>query len=91
MKNISSKPGHRSTNLIAVEAIGSEHLVAEVMRFIEYHPPSRVSRNLCRMLLQYLTMDDATENLFFKDLIHDLDGVFELLEALQAEREKMQV
>lgn len=68
-----------------------EHLVAEVMRFIEYHPPSRVSRNLGRMLLQYLTLDDATENLFFKDLIYDLEGLFELLDALQTEREKMQV
>ena len=58
---------------------------SEFLRFIEYHPASRVNRNLRKMLLEFLMSDGVTEAFYFKDLMYDLEGLFELLDTIESE------
>jgi hypothetical protein len=55
----------------------------ELARFIEYHPAKRVSQNLRKMLMEFLTYEGATEVGYLQDLLYDLQGMFEFLEAIQ--------
>lgn len=63
----------------------SRSLQDELLRFMEYHPVSRFNRNLRKMLLEFLMQNGSVENLYFKDLVYDLDGLFELLDAIEIE------
>jgi hypothetical protein len=60
-------------------------LQEEVVRFMEYHPAGRLNRNLRKMLLEYLMHESALENFYLKDLLYDLEGLFELLDSMEAE------
>lgn len=53
-----------------------------LLHFVETHPMDRVSRNLRRVLVQALESDGFTEALDFKEIVHDLDGLFLLLDSL---------
>lgn len=53
-----------------------------LLTFIEYHPPARVSRVLRRMLVQWLMPDSAVEERDFRDIMYDVEGVFELLDGV---------
>lgn len=63
-------------------------LQAEFVRFIEYHPAARLSKNLRVMLLEFLQHDGAIEADYLKKLLYDLEGLFELLDAIEVERQK---
>lgn len=65
----------------------STALEEEFLRFAEYHPARRFSRNLRSMLLEFLMHDGTLEAFYLKDLLYDLEGLFELLEVIQAEGE----
>ncbi|HMR56641.1 MAG TPA: hypothetical protein PKC10_04935 [Cyclobacteriaceae bacterium] len=60
-------------------------LRAELVRFIEYHPADRVSKNLRMMLLEFLQHEGAIEADYLKKLLYDLEGLFELLDAIEVE------
>jgi hypothetical protein len=53
-----------------------------VLRFTEYHPVPRFSRNLRTLLLEFLMFEGATEVSYLPDLLYDLQGLFELFEVL---------
>lgn len=57
----------------------------EFVRFIEFHSARRLSRNLRTMLLEFLMYDGTTDAVYLKDLVHDLEGLFRLLEAIESE------
>lgn len=63
----------------------SDPLKEELLRFIEYHSAKRFSKNLRSMLLEFLMDDSAIESNYLKDLLYDLEGLFDLLEVIQAE------
>lgn len=58
----------------------------EFKRFLEYHSAGRMNRNLRRMLLEFMMTDGACENFYFKDLLYDLEGLFDLLDAIEADK-----
>jgi hypothetical protein len=61
---------------------GSEIVLqSEFLRFIEYHPPRRFSRGLRKMLMEFMMQDAAVEAFYLRDLLYDLEGLFELLDA----------
>jgi hypothetical protein len=62
-------------------------LAEELDRFIEYHPARRLSRNLRKMLMEFLTYEGATEARYLQDLLYDLQGLFEFLESIQQRQE----
>lgn len=78
------QPGERKAR-VTDDGIMSTHLREEVIRFIECHPARRFSRNLRRMLFEFLMTEGAVESLYLKDLLYDLDGLFELLEVIEGE------
>jgi hypothetical protein len=55
------------------------------VRFLEYHPAKRLSVNLRSWLLEFLMYDGSPEAEYLHDLVVDLDGLFDLLEAIQEE------
>jgi len=62
----------------------SEELRASFVRFIEYHPATRLSLNLRKMILEFLQYDGAIKASYLNDLLFDLEGLFELLDTIQA-------
>ncbi len=63
----------------------------EFVRFMEFHSAKRLSRNLRTMLLEFLMYDGTTEAVYLKDLVHDLDGLFRLLDAIESTGKNQQV
>ena len=61
----------------------STSLQEEILRFMEYHPANRFNRNLRKMLLEFLMQDGAVESLYLDDLLYDLEGLFQLLDAME--------
>ena len=55
------------------------------VRFLEYHPAKRFSVNLRSWLLEFLMYDGSVEAEYLRDLVIDLDGLFEMLEVVQEE------
>jgi len=62
-------------------------LQRELLQFAEYHPVNRISRNLRTMLIDFLMYDGAIETSYLQDLLYDLQGLFELFEAIQLDSE----
>lgn len=62
----------------------NEHVQQEFIRFIKYHPASRLSKNLRTMLLEFLMTEGAMEAEYLQDLLFDLEGLFELLDAVDS-------
>ncbi len=69
----------------------SKELQIEVATFFEYAPPARLSRNLRKLLLSYLSQQRDGHNLDMDDLLLDLQSLFALLDAVQDEMEKQRV
>lgn len=65
----------------------SPALTGEVLRFIEYHPAKRFDKNLRKLLIEFLQFDGAMEAGYLDDLLYDLEGLYTLLDAIQAEAE----
>lgn len=61
----------------------ADDLREEFLRFVDFHSAKRFSKNLRKMLLEFLTNDAALETIYLKDLLYDLDGLFDLLDAIQ--------
>lgn len=56
----------------------------EFLRFIDFHQAKRLNKNLRRMLLEFLMHDGAFEAVYLKELMYDLNGLFILLDAIEA-------
>ena len=57
----------------------------ELLRFMEFHPAGRLSRNLRSLLIEFLMFDGGTEAVFLRDLLYDLMGLYELLDCIERE------
>lgn len=60
----------------------NQEILAELARFVEYHPMKRFSGNLRRLLLEFLMYDGSSEAEYLRDICIDLDGLFDLLEVI---------
>ena len=81
----STRRKNHSLNSPVNSIIRSKAVEDAFSRFIEYHPAARLSRNLRRMLLAYMMTDGACESFYLKDLLHDLEGLFDLLDVVERE------
>jgi hypothetical protein len=72
---------------VSKQAMVSTDIAAELIRFIEYHPAARVKTNIRKMLLEFLMSEGAVENFYLKDLLYDMEGLFELLDVIEGYRE----
>lgn len=63
----------------------SERLVAEFADFVEYHSAKQFSKNLRKMLIEYLMHERSVESVYLQDLLYDIDGLFDLLDTIEAE------
>jgi hypothetical protein len=68
-------------------SVFSGKLAAEFAQFVEYHDAGHFSRNLRKMLLEFLMREESIESIYLKDLLYDIDGLFDLLDAIGAEAE----
>ena len=62
----------------------------EFLRFMDFHSARRFRRNLRKMLLEFMMYEGALEAIYLKDLIYDLDGLFDLLDAIHEVQEKFE-
>ena len=69
------------------KSILSKVVGEELIRFKEYHPVERFSRNLRNLLIEFLMYEGAIEASYLQDLLYDLQGLFDLLEVIQSENE----
>jgi hypothetical protein len=60
------------------------------VRFLEYHPAKRFSVNLRSWLLEFLMYDGSAEAEYLYHLVIDLDGLFELLEVVEWNGERIE-
>ena len=76
-----------SARLVAKEKASSlsADLETGLHHFMEYHSAKQLSRNLRKMLLEYLMRGNAIEALYLKELLYDIDGLFELLDIIETE------
>ncbi len=51
--------------------------------FLEYTPPARLSRNLRKMLMAWLITGQDSIPAYYEDLLHDLNNLFDLLDAME--------
>ena len=56
----------------------------EVLRFMEFHPAGRFQKNLRRMFLDFLMYQGSFEAVYLRDLVEDLDGLFDLLDTMES-------
>ncbi len=85
-----SKPGtQKRSNLLVTrkKPMVGKAVQEELVRFTEYHPVSRLARNLRTMLIEFLMYEGAIEANYLQDLLYDLQGLFDLLEVIQLENE----
>ena len=61
----------------------NKQLLEEFEKFLEYHPAGRLSRNLRRLILEFMMYDGSLEACYLKDLLFDLEGLFELLDTAE--------
>lgn len=61
----------------------NENVEQAVQSFLEYHDVGEAKRRLRKMLLQYLRTESAVVDREFKDLLYDLDGIFDLLDVME--------
>ncbi len=63
----------------------STALLEKIKHFIETVPPERLSRNLRNLLLEHLLVQKDGYTFDMDDLLLDMMGLFELLEAIETE------
>lgn len=61
----------------------TDDLREEFLQFLDFHSAQRLSKNLRKMLLEFLSNDGALETVYLKDLLYDLDGLFDLLDVIE--------
>ncbi|HLT82275.1 MAG TPA: hypothetical protein VKZ86_14705 [Cyclobacteriaceae bacterium] len=56
----------------------------EVLRFMEFHPAARFRKNLRSLFLDFLMYRGSVEAVYLRDLVEDLDGLFDLLDVMDS-------
>jgi hypothetical protein len=64
------------------EFVLNERLREAFVHFLMHHPARRFSVNLRSMVLQFM-MSGGAEAIYLKDLLMDLDGLFDLLTVVE--------
>lgn len=82
---MAKKAKPKKTKEPELDPVLSPDLQEEIIRFMENHPPKRVSKNLRSMLMEFLMKDGAVESEYFNDLLYDLEGLFEMLDMMEGE------
>jgi len=88
MKHMKSTSSIKQRTLKLSKAKMGRHgnaALEEFSRFREFHPARRFSVNLRTMLIEFLMYEGAIEARYMQDLLYDLQGLFDLLEAIQLE------
>ena len=55
-------------------------LQAEITKFFEFVPPARLSRNLRKLVLTYLSLQKDAHNMDMEELLLDIQLLFDLLD-----------
>ena len=63
----------------------SKPLKEAFIKFMKHYPAKRFSRNVRRMFLEHLMYDGSVASIYLYDTLMDLDGLFELLDAIEDE------
>lgn len=63
----------------------SQALQESFLHFLEYHPPQRVSRNLRKVLAEFLKSKNAVESKRSNDIEIDMEGLFALLDVAEGD------
>ena len=63
----------------------STSLQEAFLDFIENHPAKRFSRNLHKMVIAHMIQETYSSSPYMKDVLLDLEGLFNLLEAIDDE------
>lgn len=66
-------------------AVLTAGLVEQFADFVEYHSARDFSINMRKMLLEFLMQERAMESVYLKDLLYHIDGLFDLLDAIDRE------
>jgi hypothetical protein len=56
----------------------------EILRFMDFHRADRFQKNLRRMFLDFLMYQGSFEAVYLRDLVEDLDGLFDLLDVIES-------
>ncbi len=64
----------------------SGRLTGEFADFVEYHSAKQFRRNLRKMLLEFLMHEQSVESIYLKDLLYDINGLFDLLDVIESEQ-----
>lgn len=72
---------------VAKQALSRE-LIEELEAFVENHSARRFSKNLRKMLVEFLMYDGAMEAIYLKDLLWDFEGLFMLLDSIETIQEE---
>lgn len=75
----------KKTIFMTEKIMVSKALKQGVINFSEYYSAKRLSKNLRNMLLESLMQEGATEIYYLQDLLFDMQGLFDLLEVIEAE------
>lgn len=67
----------------AKKLVLSKTMQEALVHFLEHHPANRVSKNLRRMLVEYLMHNEAGQSIYLYETLLDLHGLFELLDVAE--------
>jgi hypothetical protein len=63
----------------------SPRLNEAFIRFLQYHPPARLSKNMRGLLLEFLMNETPADSRYLSKTLFDLEALFELLDVAQEE------
>lgn len=63
----------------------NKRLSEAFIHFLEYHPAKRLSKNLRRVFIEYLSHQDVGVSIYFEHTVRDLEGLFDLLDIAEEE------
>lgn len=67
------------------EPILTKAMQKAFIHFLEHHPAKRISKNLRRVLVEYLMQNEAGQSIYLCEILMDLHGLFELLDIVEEE------
>lgn len=70
------------------ESIDRE-VASELQQFMRNHSAKRFSKNLRKMLIEFLISDGATEAIYLQELLWDMESLFALLDAIEIAQENV--
>jgi hypothetical protein len=84
IKSPSIKDGKESKAKMAEPTL-SRAVQEALIHFLEHHSAKMISKNLRRMLVEYLMQNVAGESIYLYETLKGLHGLFELLDVAEEE------